>query len=132
MKKNDKKLTPDELREMIHNGLIADPLVFLASLVDGYDPRKISAVYNYIEKIEDENGLPTQDQWDMLKSLARKYGRFESVGIEVSLSSAKSIAEYTHAKKKEIKNENVNADSSYTPLTKDEVIIFRETWDNEF
>ena len=125
----------EELRELIHTGTAKDPLVFLESVMNGQDPRTFSGVYKLIMEINDfTNGNLEKADWDELVDYAINHAKYHSVSLSESTSAAKTIAEYLHAKRKQIEKYDGSAagDGSAEPLSEEEIELFKEKFNDEF
>ena len=132
---SDKPLTVHELRERIHKGDMKDPLVFLESIMSGLDPRKTSRIYKLIMEIDEfSDGAPSKSDWGELTTYVMAFGKFEHVSIGQSINASKTIAEYMHAKRKqlEISDSSSTLSNSFSPLTEEEIILFKATFNDEF
>ena len=84
----------EELRELIRKGEAKDPLVFLESVINGYDPRKFSGIYKLIMEMEDfTGGEITPADWGELVDYAVTHAKYHSVTLNESTSAARTIAE---------------------------------------
>lgn len=125
----------EELRSRIQSGECSDPIVFLESISRGEDPRKTSLIYDLVNDINDfSDGFPCKSDWEELTKLVNRHYKYEKVSVGDSLSAAKTLAEYLHAKKKQIdiNQSDKSVDSSSQPLTEEEIILFKETFNDEF
>ena len=130
-----KPLTIEQFRDQIHEGNASDPLIFLESVMNGYDPRKFSGIYKLIMEMEDfTGGEITPADWGELVDYAVTHAKYHSVTLNESTSAARTIAEYLHAKRKQIEkvDPNSSSDGSSTPLTEEEIILFKEKFNDEF
>lgn len=128
------KLSITELRERIESGEILDPIVFLESIMSGQDPRKLSNVYTLAEEIQDLTGgeLEVSD-WEEMLECIRETIKFEPVSLQESQTAAKIIAEYLHPKRKQVDVTGGSGDcksSGISPLTKEELITLRDTFND--
>lgn len=128
------KLTIDELREMIHNKEASDPLVFLECVMNGQDPRVHSKIYGLVNDIDGFcDGVPTKAEWQEVVELVNASYKYQPVKLSESSSAAKTLAEYLHAKRKNIElSETSNVSGSATPLTEEEIELFREKFNDQF
>ena len=129
-----KPLTIDQLRSLINSGNASDPLVFLESVMNGQDPRRLSKVYQLASDIEDfSEGQPTEYEWGELFQAIRDICKFNTVSLSESTAAAKTVAEYLHAKRK---NVSIHTDdignSKVTLLEDDEIRRFLNIYEDEF
>lgn len=128
-----KKLTIDDFRNMIKEGKAEDPLLFLESIMNGKDPRKTSRLHDIVSEINDTGGLPDLNDWNEITTIILEEHECEEVSVGDSLTASKTLAEYLHAKKKQIEmNTNIGEGSSAKPLTENEIELFKEVWNDEF
>lgn len=128
-------ITVDKLRELINKGEAKDPLVFLESLMTGQDPRRLSDVYKLVLDIQDfSDGEPSSEDWAEVVDLVMERYKYHSVSMSESANAAKTLAEYLHAKRKNV--EITGADSANgrasEPLTEEEIELFKEKFNDEF
>ena len=66
--------------------------------------------------------------------LVRAFYKYSPVSLSESVAASKTLAEYLHAKRKqvEITNGDGNSNGSNTPLTEEEIILFREKFNDDF
>lgn len=132
---NKNPLSIEELRELIHKGEAKDPLVFLESIMNGQDPRKLSSIYDLVMEIDDFTGgdIGKSDWNDILDHVTTRF-KYNTVSLAESVGASKTIAEYLHAKRKQIEtvDSNNEANPNANPLTEDEIIIFKEKFNDEF
>lgn len=125
----------EELRELIHAGTAKDPLVFLESVMNGQDPRAFSGIYKLILEIDSFNDgeIPVTD-WNELVDYAINHAKYAPVSLSESHSAAKTIAEYLHAKRKQIEkiDSSATSDGSFEPLTEEDIELFKEKFNDEF
>jgi len=125
----------DELRERVQAGECSDPIVILESISRGQDPRIPSGIYQLVNDINEfSDGQPSASDWEELVKLVYYRYKHEVVSVSDSMAAARTLAEYLHAKKKQVdinKNNN-NISSSATPLTEEDVELFRERFNDEF
>ena len=128
-------LSIEELRHLIHEGKAKDPLVFLESIMNGQDPRKLSSIYELIMDIDNfTNGDISKSDWnEILDHVTTRY-KYYTVPLSESISAAKTVAEYLHAKRKQIENVDKNdaTNPNANPLTEDEIELFKEKFNDEF
>ena len=125
----------DELRNLINEGEASDPLIFLESVMNGQDPRKTSAIYDLILEVDAFNtgDIPRSD-WTEIVEHATSHSKYEEVTLAESITASKTVAEYLHAKRKQV--DIVNADhlagGAHSPLSIDEIELFKDTFNAEF
>lgn len=134
MKKNI--LSIAELRDLIHQGKASDPLVFLESIMNGQDPREQSHIYKLACEIDEyctDDGISRED-WDEIFDHITTYHKYQKVSITESINAGKTLAEYLHAKRKQIDIGASNGDGSIvdSPLTEEEIVLFRERFNDEY
>jgi hypothetical protein len=130
-----KNLTIDNFRDLIAEGDAKDPLIFLESLMSGFDPRQLSDLYELICEIDSfTDGNISKNDWDQIVNLVTSRYKFEPVDIQTSLTAGRTLAEYVHAKKKQVEVNGKNGDYSFTigNLTEDEIVVFREKFNEEY
>lgn len=126
----------DQLRDLINKGEVSDPLIFLESIMNGQDPRKLSRVYELVCEIDDfsTDHISKQD-WNELFELVFNNYKYYTVSLAESIAASKTLAEYLHAKRKQVEitdNQSGTGDPSNHPLTEEEIILFRERFNDEF
>lgn len=132
---SSKQLKIEELRDLINKGECKDPLVFLESVMNGQDPREYSELYELVCEIDDFcGGEPTKSEWNEVVDFVMSRYKYRPVSLSESTSAAKTIAEYLHAKRKNIETSEVNgADGGASkPLTEEEIELFKEKFNDEF
>lgn len=132
----NKPLSIEQLRDKIHTGEAKDPLVFLEAIMNGTDPRKISELYKLIIEIDDlSDGPISEDDWAEVVDYVLLHAKYQPVTISESTSAAKTIAEYMHAKRKQVEMsgglDNTNM-VSFVPLTKEEIKLFKKKFNDEY
>lgn len=99
----------EDLRELINAGICVDPLVSLEAYASGQDPRSISELYTYITDLHDlNNGPPDADDWAEIVDMVQEY-KYKPVPLETSLKASTVLAEYLHAKRKQIETVDKNS-----------------------
>lgn len=129
-------LTIKDLRELIHAGEAKDPLVFLESVMNGQDPRKLSSIYQLIVDIDgfNDGDIPKSDWCDVVDMVMQNF-KYDIVGLADSINASKTLAEYLHPKRKQVE---INGEGSGTasahnsPLTEEEIELFKEKFNEEF
>lgn len=130
-----KPTSVEALRELINKGEAQDPLIFLESVMNGQDPRRLSSIYELIVEIDSfSDGEISKADWcEIVDHVYQRY-KYHTVSMSESMSAAKTIAEYMHAKRKQV--ETLGADSvsdpANHPLTADEIELFKEKFNEEF
>ena len=125
----------DQLRDLINKGEAKDPLVFLESVMNGQDPRRLSDIYRLVLEIEDfRNGPPTESEWAEVVDLVISRFKYHSVSLGESSNAAKTLAEYMYAKRKsvEVNGAGGEGSASSAPLTEEEIELFKEKFNEEF
>lgn len=126
----------EQLRELINKGEAKDPIIFLESIMSGQDPRRFSSLYNLIEEIDSfTNGDITPADWSDIKDIVYTKYMYHIVPLEDSISASKTLAEYLHPKRSRIEMQNTNSNetnANNTPLTEDEIELFKERFNDEF
>lgn len=130
-----KALSVEELRQRIHEGQMKDPLVFLEAIMSGQDPRRLSEIYQLVCELDDmTNGDLAPEDWAELVDLVRSRYMYHTVSLSESIAASKTLAEYLHPKRKQIDHNSLGStgDGVATPLTKEEINLFKEVFDDEF
>ncbi len=129
-----KPLTIEQFRDQINAGNASDPLIFLESVMNGQDPRRLSAVYKLALDIEEfGDGVPSPEEWADLFHLIKTACKFHTVSMSESTMAAKTCAEYLHAKRKSIENiDGTNGTLSVEPLNKKEIRNLLKIYESEF
>ena len=125
----------EELRELIHKGEAADPLIFLESIMNGQDPRKFSGIYDLIMEIDSfSNGEIEQSDWTEIVDYVINHARYSPVSLSESHSAAKTIAEYLHPKRKQIDMNTSSSEASgaAVPLAEEDIELFKEKFNDDF
>ena len=125
----------EELRDLINKGQAKDPLVFLESVMNGQDPREFSGIYKLICEIDSfSDGNISNSDWNEIVDYVSRRFKYDTVPMSDSMNAAKTLAEYLHAKRKQIENINGNSseDPNNSPLTEEEIILFKEKFNDEF
>lgn len=125
----------EELRTLIQKGEASDPLVFLESIMNGQDPRRLSSLYELIMEIDDftDGDIPRSD-WNELVDNVLQNHKYKPVSLNDSQSAANTLAQYLHAKRKHVEGDiGFNGNSAeHTPLTEEEIELFKEKFNDEF
>jgi hypothetical protein len=108
----------EELRELIHKGEAADPLIFLESVMNGGFT----------------NGELSPEDWNEIMDYTINHAKYKPVALSESHSAAKTLAEYLHPKRKQIEkiDPSLAGDGSHVPLTEEEIELFKEKFNDEF
>lgn len=126
----------DNLRDLIHKKEAADPLVFLESVMNGGDPRRLSDIYELIMEIDSFSGDGIgKSEWAEIVDHVISKNKYYNVSISESTAAAKTLAEYLHPKRKqiEIKGSGVgNVNLEENPLTEEEIELFKEKFNDDF
>ena len=126
----------EDLRELIKNGEAKDPLVFLEAIMNGLDPRKFSGIYELIMEVDSfSNGEVDQSDWQEIIDYTINHAKYKEVSLSESHSAAKTIAEYLHAKRKniDINGGGMGEGSIHNdPLTEEEIELFKERFNDDF
>lgn len=124
----------EDLRDLINQGQAKDPLVFLESVMNGQDPRGLSDIYRLVMEIQDfSDGAPSNHDWAEIVDLVISRYKYLTVSLNESTSAAKTLAEYLHAKKKTSEGNSGGPNSEHcSPLTEEEIELFKEKFNEEF
>lgn len=127
-------ITVEQLRDLINKGEAADPLVFLESVMNGQDPRKLSDIYKLVLEIQDfSDGKPSDEDWAEIVDIVISRYKYYTVSMTESSNAAKTLAEYLHAKRKNVEVSGSTGNSvNGNPLTEEEIITFKEVFNDEF
>jgi len=134
---NPQRLTIDELRKLVASGEASDPLVFLEALINGQDLRKSNAALVLAIEIQQlTGGEPSPEDWAEMMECLSANCPWQPVSLSDSIVAAKTLSEYLHPKRKQIDMTGVNAGADgigkVPPLTEEEVMLFREKFDEYF
>lgn len=131
-----KPLTVKDLRELIHEGEAKDPLIFLESVMNGQDPRRLSSIYELIVEIDSfSDGDISKNDWYDIVDLVTKNFKYHVVTLSESINASKTLAEYLHAKRKQVEVNGGNSASTSaadSPLTEEEIELFKEKFNDDF
>ena len=128
-------ITVEELRSLIHTGDAKDPLVFLEAVMNGQDPRKLSDIYKLVLEVQDfSDGNPSSEDWAEIVDLVISRYKYYTVSMGESTNAAKTLAEYLHAKRKNVEISGGGGSGSVdaTPLTEEEIELFKEKFNDDF
>ena len=128
-------LNIDQLRDLIQKGEAKDPLVFLEAVMNGQDPREQSGIYKLILEIDSFTGGELEpSDWNELVDYAINHAKYKPVTLGESTGAARTLAEYLHAKRKQIEklDGNSGGNASSTPLTEEEIELFKEKFNDDF
>jgi hypothetical protein len=93
-----------DLRDLINKGEAKDPLVFLESIMNGQDPRRLSSIYELVNEIDSfSNGELSKSDWSEIVAHVCDRFKYHTVPLGDSLAASKTLAEYLHAKRKQVK-----------------------------
>ncbi len=131
-----KPLSVHQLRELINKGEAKDPLVFLESVMNGQDPRRLSRLYELVMEIDNFNDgdIPKSD-WNEVVELVTDSYRYHTVSMKESLTASRTLAEYLHPKRKQVEvsgSTDGKGNSSNQPLTEEEIELFKEKFNDDF
>ena len=132
---NRTPLTIEELRELINKGEAKDPLVFLEAVMNGQDPRRLSSIYDLVMEIDEFTGGDiNKSDWNELLDHVMCRFKYQTVSLAESVGASKTIAEYLHAKRKQVETVDRNNESNPNahPLEADEIELFKEKFNDEF
>jgi hypothetical protein len=131
-----KSLSIKDLRELIHEGEAKDPLVFLEAVMNGQDPRRLSSIYELIMEIDAfTNGELSKDDWNEIVDHVMNRFKYHTVTLSESITASKTLAEYLHAKRKQVEVNGGNSGSASVqdnPLTEEEIELFKEKFNDDF
>ncbi len=125
----------DELRHLINKGEAKDPLVFLEAVMNGQDPRRTSSIYELIMEIDNfTNGDLSPEDWNEIVDHVMSKFKYHTVSLGESTNAANTLAQYLHAKRKqvEMKGGGIGSSISEQPLTEEEIELFKEKFNDEF
>ncbi len=129
-------LSIEDLRSLINKGEAKDPLVFLESIMNGQDPRRLSSIYELVMEIDNfTDGDLSQGDWAEIVDHVSDRFHFHTVSLNESITASKTLAEYLHAKRKhvEIKDNSSGSGSVQdNPLTEEEIELFKEKFNDDF
>lgn len=129
-------ISVEELRDLINKGQAQDPLIFLESIMNGQDPRKLSGIYKLVCDIDDFSGSePSRDDWYEIVEYVTSHLKYHHVSVGDSMSAAKTLSEYLHAKRKQVEvtgGAGQVADPAQHPLSEEEIELFKEKFNAEF
>lgn len=133
---NVKPTEIEELRNLILKGEAKDPLIFLEAVMNGQDPRKLSDLYLLVSEIQafSDGDISKEDWYEVLDMVNSRY-RYRDVSLAESVAASKTLAEYLHAKRKQVEVTDGNSkgsDPSAHPLTEEEIELFKEKFNDEF
>ena len=131
-----KPLTVEDLRDLINKGEAKDPLIFLEAVMNGQDPRQMSRLYKLVTDIQDfSDGDPDPSDWAEVVDLVLSDFKYRPVSIGESITAAKTMAEYMYAKRKQVDTNGGSGsggDVQNSPLTEEEIELFKEKFNDEF
>ena len=130
-------LTIDDLRDLIHKGESRDPLVFLEAVMNGNDPRNLSSIYELVCEIDsftEDGDISKEDWYEVIDHVTKRF-KFSNVSLNESVAASKTLAEYLYPKRKQVDINGGNSASSEahsSPLTVEEIELFKEKFNDEF
>ena len=131
-----KPLTISQLRDLINEGEIQDPIVFLESIMSGQDPRELSSIYSLIEDIDDlTDGDISKEDWAEIQDHVYSRYKYQSVPLAQSINASRTLAEYLHPKRKQVEIKgalDTGGSLTSTDLTPEEVDMFKERFNHEY
>jgi len=131
-----KPLSIEDLRDLINKGEAKDPLIFLESVMNGQDPRRLSSIYELICEIDSfNNGDLSKSDWSEIVDHVTSHYKYHTVPLSDSLAASKTLAEYLHAKRKQVEingGQGGTTDPANQPLTAEEIELFREKFNDDF
>lgn len=129
-------LSIEDLRELIHEGEAKDPLVFLEAVMNGQDPRRLSSIYELIMEIDAfTNGELSKGDWNEIVDHVMNRFKYHTVTLSESITASKTLAEYLHAKRKQVEVNGGNSGSvsvQDNPLTEEEIELFKEKFNDDY
>jgi hypothetical protein len=114
---------------------LGDPLVFLSAITAGYDPREVSKIHELVNEIDNfSSGSPSKSDWEEVVDHVNQYHKYKAVTVAESLNASKALAEYLHPKRKQVENiDKSNGNQAHNdPLSEDEILTFKEVFNDEF
>ena len=104
--------------------------------MNGQDPRRLSSIYELICEIDSfTNGELSKSDWaEIVDHVTSRY-KYHTVSLGDSLAASKTLAEYLHAKRKqvELNTSDSNSENNHlTPLSKEEVETMVEWFDEDY
>jgi hypothetical protein len=131
-----KSLSIEDLRGLINKGEAKDPLIFLESVMNGHDPRRLSSIYELICEIDSfTNGELSKSDWSEIVDHVTSRYKYHTVPLSDSIAASKTLAEYLHAKRKQVEingGQSGTADPNNHPLTSEEIELFKERFNDDF
>jgi len=129
-----KPLSIEDLRDLIKKGESRDPLVFLESVMNGHDPRKLSSIYKLVCEIDEFTGgdLDKNDWSEIVDRVIADY-KYDNVLLSESLAASKTLAEYLYPKRKQVDINGIG-ETEYVlnALTEEEIELFKEKFNDDF
>lgn len=129
-------LSIEDLRDFINKGEAKDPLVFLEAVMNGQDPRRLSSIYELICEIDNfTNGELSKSDWSEIVDHVTSRYKYHTVPLSDSLVASKTLAEYLHAKRKQVEINGGGSTSTSVqdnPLTEEEIELFKEKFNDDF
>ncbi len=110
-----------------------DPLDLLRAIAKGKDPRRNSALWVMVQRLNDFGGPPSLTEWEELVELIELEYSEEWVPLAMSLRAAEILARYTHPHLKAIDAEQqVQVGDHLKPLSDDEIERFKLVFNDVF
>ena len=103
--------------------------------MNGQDPRRLSGIYKLIHDINDFSGGEISDSdWAEILDYVTTHYKYHPVPMSDSMGAAKTLAEYLHPKRKqvEISGGASGGHVNSSPLTGEEIELFKERFNDEF
>lgn len=129
-------LTISDIRELIKKGDVQDPIAFLEAVMSGQDPRGFSTLYDMAYDMQEfSEGEPTVEEWAELWEHIQAACKYRQVTLTESLGASKTLAEYLHPKRKQIDIYSASGSTGSiadSPLTEEEIELFKERFNDEF
>lgn len=118
-----------KIKEICEKHEFLEPVELLVGLTNGIDLRRLSVVYDWLSRFEEEYGgeaMPDELEWLQLKDLIKQHSKFSVVSSTESLTAQKVLIEYQHPKKKSVDvTAHVSTSGAVTPLTSVEIRKFK-------
>lgn len=122
----------DSVAQLCKSTEVPEPGEFLTSLMGGLDPRpRSNLLHAYVSEITDDR--PSVEDWEFIRDIILGSGLYlhEPVSLDTSVKAAEKLMDFLHAKLKAIElQSDVTHQINVTPLTADEIRLFKETWES--
>jgi len=129
-------ITIEQYKKAMNEGRLSNPLLFLESVSQGADTRRVSRVYKLVCEIEEFEGETiSQSSWEELRKLIHEEFEFGIVSLSESITAAKTLAEYLYPKRKQVdisNNDSTTRSGSSINLTEEEIELFKEKFNEYF